>query len=31
MLSQNTKYAAYMVFKISDKNFGLDSPGQEVW
>jgi hypothetical protein len=30
MLSQNTKYAAYMVFKISDKHFGLDSPSQEV-
>ncbi|GJM87317.1 hypothetical protein PR202_ga03258 [Eleusine coracana subsp. coracana] len=30
MLSQNTKYAAYMVFKIDDENYGLDYPLQET-
>ncbi|TVU27759.1 hypothetical protein EJB05_19259, partial [Eragrostis curvula] len=30
MLSKNTKYAAYMVFKIDDENYGLDSPLQEA-
>ena len=28
MLSQNTTYAAYMVFKMSDKSYGLDYPLQ---
>lgn len=31
MLSQNTKYAAYMVFKIdNENNYGLDDPFQEA-
>lgn len=30
MLTQNTKYAAYMVFKIADHNYGLGSPIQEA-
>ncbi|TVU20365.1 hypothetical protein EJB05_36572 [Eragrostis curvula] len=30
MLSQNTKYAAYMVFKIDDEHYGLDFPLQEA-
>ncbi|KAL6911225.1 hypothetical protein ACP4OV_000030 [Aristida adscensionis] len=30
MLSQNSTYAAYMVFKIDDETYGLDSPDQEA-
>ncbi|XP_062220688.1 F-box protein PP2-B11-like [Phragmites australis] len=30
MLSQNSTYAAYIVFKIDDKHYGLDSPVQEA-
>lgn len=30
MLTQNTKYAAYMVFKIAHHNYGLGSPIQEA-
>lgn len=26
MLSQGTPYAAYMVFKLADETYGLDSP-----
>lgn len=30
MLSRNTTYAAYMVFKMSDESYGLDYPLQEA-
>ncbi|KAL6591480.1 hypothetical protein ACP70R_049983 [Stipagrostis hirtigluma subsp. patula] len=30
MLSQNSTYAAYIVFKIDDESYGLDSPDQEA-
>lgn len=30
MLSQNTTYAAYMVFKMSDESYGLHYPFQEA-
>lgn len=30
MLSQNSTYTTYMVFKISDESYGLDSPLQEA-
>ncbi|RCV08869.1 hypothetical protein SETIT_1G361700v2 [Setaria italica] len=30
MLSRNSTYAAYMVFKISDESYGLDYPPQEA-
>jgi hypothetical protein len=30
MLSGNTKYAAYMVFKMDDQHYGLDSPHQDA-
>jgi hypothetical protein len=30
MLSGNTKYAAYMVFKMDDVHHGLDSPLQDA-
>lgn len=31
MLSDNTIYAAYLVFKMADDVYGLDSPLQEAW
>jgi hypothetical protein len=30
MLSRNSTYAVYMVFKISDESYGLDYPPQEA-
>lgn len=30
MLSRNTKYGAYLIMKISDKSFGLDSIPSEI-
>jgi hypothetical protein len=30
MLSGNTNYAAYMVFKMDDEHYGLDSPIQDA-
>ncbi|KAL6911226.1 hypothetical protein ACP4OV_000031 [Aristida adscensionis] len=30
MLSKNSTYAAYLVFKIADRSYGLDSPAQEA-
>jgi hypothetical protein len=30
MLSEDTRYAAYLIFKMADDSFGLDSPLQEA-
>lgn len=30
MLSQDTTYAAYIVFRLGDKTYGLDYPAQEA-
>lgn len=31
MLSQSSAYAAYMVYRLADDSYGLDSPVQEAW